>query len=41
MWAWTYGIDHWIPTKLKVENCFTAKLMDCSTAKLEDRLTIN
>ena len=38
MWALTYGIDHWIPAKLTLKDRFTAKLMDYSTAKLEDRL---
>lgn len=38
MWALTYGIDHWIPAKLKLKDRFTAKLMDYSTAKLQDRL---
>ena len=37
MWAYTYGIDHWMPAKLV--DCLTAKPVDCLTAKLVDHLT--
>ena len=37
MWACTYGIDRWMPTKL-VDH-WTAKLMNRLTSKLVDHLT--
>ena len=39
MWACTYGVDHWMPTKLKLVDRFTIKLVDCFTTKLMNRLT--
>ena len=39
MWACTYGIDHWMPAKLRLVDRFTAKLEDHFTNKLVNRLT--
>ena len=39
MWACTYGIDHWMPTKLKHVDRFTTKLVDHLTTKLVKHLT--
>ena len=37
MWAYTYGIDHWMPVKLV--GCLTAKLVNRLTAVLVNHLT--
>ena len=38
MWACTYGINRWMPTKLVGD--LTAKVVDCLTAELVDHLII-